>query len=100
MSENNLDTITEIKLPLYIDCGINENSQFSEFNLSTLLNDDVFVVGRINQNVNSKITVLLTYFRSEIKYPFYYSINSTGQIIDSIPLHNGNCAVDPWLRET
>lgn len=90
-----------IEFPINIECGF-RNTLTDEKYRSTykhLIPKDFECVGRVNSSNNSTSLILFAAV-GDILYPYLYSFNDNGEVIDSIRLHNGNCNSDPDFAES
>ena len=91
------DKLPELKLPYRIICGIEPSKKKGGVEYSPI--PGFISMAKIAQNDNSEYKMILGYYQSEIRYPYLFSFTSSGQKIDSVAIHNGNCDSDPWIAE-
>ena len=93
-----LDIIPTKNLPLTIECGF--ESTFNDYNFSAkqqkFIPNDFEVVGKLN--TTKDLNLVLFAVNGDIIYPYLFSFDDNGQIIDSIYLHKSTCTGDPNLE--
>lgn len=95
--ESFCESIDTKELPLRIDCGFESYDTEKDFtNYKEFIPNDYKVVSQII-GINKHKLVLYTSV-GDMSYPYLYSYNLKGDILDSLYLHISTCAGDPYLE--
>jgi hypothetical protein len=90
-----LESLESKELPLKLVCGLGKTFFPSEIeNGELFIPKGLKIGGKINSPANFKLILLGQL--GDITYPYLFSYNLQGQVIDSIYLHINTCTGDPY----
>lgn len=92
-----LQELEVISLPFSTRCGLWPHHPRSNPPHSNKFGPSGWSVsGLVHERTNLKV-VLYGYLGDDV-YPYLFSFDSTGALIDSTEIYTGNCQADPWWR--
>lgn len=96
--EDFFENIPTTNLPLTIDCGFKSTLYEKNFNdkYRNFIHENFEVVGKIKTENNYKLILMASV--GDILYPYLFSCDDEGNVIDSVYLHISTCAADENLE--
>lgn len=93
-----VDHVPAMALPLTITCGFDNTITDSDFKhkYQSHVPKDMEVVGKLK--TENDISLVFFARVEDLLYPFLYSFDKDGNVIDSLYLHVKNCAADPYIE--